>query len=244
MALWALSDPHLAHRMDKPMDVFGPGWAQHVERMAAHWDAVVAPDDHVVLAGDISWAMRLPDVIPDLAWLEARPGRKILGKGNHDFWWPSAAKFRRLCEEQGFGSLELLYNNAIATPEAILVGSRGWIHANDSENRQEDEAIRAKELGRLRLSLEAARPLQAAKPQLPLLACLHFPPFEGRGQATAVTRLLGEFGVAHCIYGHVHGYAGRHSFNGRADGICYRNTAADALGFRPLRLDPLEALCD
>ncbi|MDI9499011.1 MAG: metallophosphoesterase [Bacillota bacterium] len=238
MALWALSDLHLGHDLDKPMDVFGPAWAGHVERMAANWDEAVAAEDTVIIGGDISWAMKPEEAIADLAWIHARPGRKVLLKGNHDYWWPSTARLRRLLATQGFDSIDFLFNSALACPEAILCGSRGWLQPGDDGETAADAAIRSKECGRLRLSLEQAAKLRAAHPGLPLVAVMHFPPFRANAESSCFTEILAAAGIRLCLYGHLHGLAGRRAPHADVDGIRCLLTASDYLGFRPLRIDP------
>lgn len=226
MAIFVIGDLHLSLGADKPMDVFR-GWQGYVERLEVSWRAQIAPEDTVVLAGDTSWAMKLEDTAADFAFLQSLPGKKLLVKGNHDYWWNSAAKMRAFFAAQGFTTLEILHNNAWEAEGCALCGTRGWmIDAADPQ----DEKVRAREQGRLKASLAAAAP------GCEKLAFLHYPPVSPGGTAEGMVALLHEYGVRRCCYGHLHGAAIRTARQGLVDGIEYRLISADALGFCPLRL--------
>ena len=166
MALFVLGDPHLSLGGAKPMDVF-PGWDGYVEKLEANWRKLVKPEDTVVLAGDISWAMRLSDTRKDFAFLHSLPGRKLLMKGNHDYWWSTANKMNAFFKAEGFDSLQLLHNNSYTVGDYALCGTRGWLF---DVGEPHDEKVMNREIGRLRLSLDAA------EPGLEKLAFLHYPP--------------------------------------------------------------------
>jgi len=225
MRIFALADPHLGQAVDKPMDVFGPRWERHVERMEANWRAVVEPDDWVLMPGDISWAMKLEDALPDLGLLDALPGRKLLLKGNHDYWWTSRAKVEAVLPP----SLRLLQNDAFDLGAGIgVVGTRGWSPPGAPRATGHDEKIYLREVGRLALSLKAARGRFEH-----LVAMLHYPPlYAGLGE-TAFVPLLKEAGVKVCLYGHLHGRDHAYAVEGERDGITYRFVAADAIDFTP-----------
>lgn len=234
MALFALSDPHLAIACEKPMDIFGSRWQDHTARLEANWKAEVGVDDTVVVGGDISWAMQLADALPDLQFLHGLPGRKILLRGNHDYWWTSVRKLENLVAEHGLDTLEFLRNNAFRVGSDIVCGTRGWLLPEDPEFTMADRKIFDREVGRLQLSLEAAGQIRTPGDRLNVF--LHYPPI-GRGQAVnGMTGLLARFGVDRCIYGHVHGEAASHCFQGRRESVEYRLASADYLGFKPLRL--------
>lgn len=229
MKIWAIADPHLGTAVDKSMDIFGPKWERHAERMAENWRAVVGDDDWVLVAGDVSWALKLEEALPDLRFLDALPGRKVLLKGNHDFWWTSRAKVEAVLP----GSLRLLQNDAIDLGDGIgVVGARGWTPAGAPHATEHDERIYLREVGRLALSLEAARGRFER-----LVAMLHYPPlYEGFGETEFVPRMR-EAGVEVCLYGHLHGSDHRYAFSGDRDGIRYYFVAADAVGFRPVQVE-------
>lgn len=231
MAIFVIGDLHLSLGADKPMDVF-PGWQGYLEKLTQNWLALIAPGDTVVLAGDTSWAMKLEDTAADFAFLEHLPGKKLLIKGNHDYWWNSTSKMRTFFAQQGFASLEILHNNSIEAEGCALCGTRSWmLDAADEQN----EKVRAREQGRLRASLAAAAP------GCERLAFLHYPPVSPGGTAGEVVALLKEYGVRRCFYGHLHGASIRCARQGLIDGIEYRLISADALGFCPLRIPPAAA---
>lgn len=228
MAIFVIGDLHLSLGADKPMDVF-PGWQGYLEKLRANWLTLVAPGDTVVLAGDTSWAMKLEDTAADFAFLQGLPGKKLLIKGNHDYWWSSLFKMRAFFARQGFDSLDILHNNSVEAEGCALCGTRSWmLDAADPQN----EKVRAREQGRLRASLAAAAP------GCERLAFLHYPPFSPGGTAGEVVALLKEYGVRRCFYGHLHGASIRTARQGLVDGIEYRLISADGLGFCPLRIPP------
>ncbi len=230
MRIFALADPHLGHAVDKPMDVFGPRWERHAERMAEQWRATVGADDCVLLPGDISWAMRLEDALADLRFLADLPGRrKILLKGNHDYWWTSRAKVEKVLPD----TLELLQNDAVDLGDGLgLVGTRGWTPPEAPRAGEDDRKIYERELGRLKLSLDAARGRFDR-----LIAMLHYPPIYEGSIETEFVPLLRDAGVEACLYGHLHGDDHRYAVDGTRDGIRYYYVAADAIDFRPVEIE-------
>lgn len=229
--IFALADLHLSSSGEKPMDVFAEAWRDHAARMAAAWDASVAPDDAVLLPGDLSWARDLEEAAGDLAWIGARPGFKLLLKGNHDTWWKSAGKVRRALPDR----CAILQNDSHDLGGTVVVGARGWTAPDDPHAAPGDGAIFARELERLRLSVaDADRRFGRASPRV---AMLHYPPLlEGRAP-TEVVSVLRESGVGVCVYGHLHGADHALAVTGERDGIRYVLVAADAVGFAPVRID-------
>jgi predicted phosphohydrolase len=229
MKVFALADLHLGDAVDKPMDIFGPVWERHAERIESNWRARVGPDDWVLVPGDISWAMKLEEALPDLRFLDALPGRKVLLKGNHDYWWTSRAKVEAVLPP----SLRLLQNDALDLGDGKgVVGARGWTPPDAPRATDQDRKIYERELGRLELSLKAAEGRFER-----LVAMLHYPPlYAGLGE-TGFVRLLREAGVAACVYGHLHGADHRYAVSGERGGIRYTFVAADAVGFAPVEID-------
>lgn len=225
MAIFVIGDLHLSLGGAKPMDVF-PGWQGYVQRLEENWRRLVGPGDTVVVAGDISWAMKLEDTAADFAFLESLPGQKLLLKGNHDYWWTTARKMETWFAGQGFFSLKLLHNNSYTVEGKALCGTRSWMF---EPGEPHDEKVMARELGRLRMSLDAAQ--QGEK-----VVFLHYPPVYPGASAPQVTALLQEYGVKRCFYGHLHGAAIRHAVQGVVDGVEYRLISADSLGFCPYKL--------
>lgn len=226
MALYAIGDTHLSLGGDKPMDVFGPGWADHVERLRRGFDQV-RPEDTVVLCGDLSWAMSLEGAREDFAFLDELPGKKLLLKGNHDYWWTTARKMEGFFQACGFTSFALLHNNCHLYGEVALCGTRGWFY---EEDRGEHSAkIFHRELLRLETSLKAAGDREK-------LCFLHYPPLYQGYRCQEIIDLLERYGVSRCCYGHLHGGSHRLAVSGLRGGVEYRLVSADYLGFQPEKI--------
>lgn len=230
LRLFALADLHLSLSGEKPMDIFGEVWRDHASRMAEAWDRTVSSEDIVLLPGDLSWARSLDEVLPDLAWIGARPGRKILLRGNHDAWWASLEKIRRVLPPAS----DLLQNTASLATDWVIVGARGWSSPEDSVATEHDAAIFRRELERLRLSIgDADRRFGRS---LPRVAMLHFPPWiEGRPPGPVV-EILKAAGVSDCVFGHLHGADHALAVTGEREGIRFHLVSADAIGFAPRRI--------
>ena len=226
MALFVLGDTHLSLGGAKPMDVF-PGWNGYVEKLEANWRRLVKPEDTVVLAGDISWSMRLADTRKDFAFLNGLPGRKLIMKGNHDYWWSTANKMNAFFRAEGFDTLRLLHNNSYTVDGYALCGTRGWLFDADEPH---DEKVMNREIGRLRLSLDAAEPGREK------LVFLHYPPVYTGADAPEIVAVLKEYGVRRCFYAHLHGKAIRFAVQGEVDGIRYKLVSADGLHFCPYKI--------
>ena len=226
MALFVLGDTHLSLGGAKPMDVF-PGWNGYVEKLEANWRKLVKPEDTVVLAGDISWSMRLADTRKDFAFLNGLPGQKLIMKGNHDYWWSTANKMNAFFRAEGFDTLRLLHNNSYTVDGYALCGTRGWLFDADEPH---DEKVMNREIGRLRLSLEAAEPGKEK------LVFLHYPPVYTGADAPEIVAVLKEYGIRRCFYAHLHGKAIRFAVQGEVDGIRYKLVSADGLQFCPYKI--------
>jgi predicted phosphohydrolase len=235
MSLFAIADPHLGFGVDKPMNIFGSRWQDHEKRMAENWRQVVGPEDAIIIPGDISWAMQLDSALPDLRFLDSLPGRKILSRGNHDYWWASIRKMEQFCRSEQLTTLSFLHNNGLLIePGCTVCGTRGWILPDDPAFTAADRRICERETGRLRLSLEAATLLR--QPGSKLIACFHFPPFGSDGRPTLFTRLLSEYGVDHCVYGHIHSCNHDSEPPGPPGDVSYHLVSADYLEFMPFQL--------
>lgn len=243
MRLFAIADTHLPSTRAKDMERFG--WRGHPAPLARAWDERVAADDVVIVAGDISWATRPAEVLDDLRWLDERPGRKILLRGNHDFWWgDSAAKLRKLLSP--FSSFAgFLHNTSVAAGPWIVAGSRLWTAPEAPPlpgGEMGAEEVRAdyveREVRRLELSFQHAREHQRTAPgPLRRIAAVHFPPLYSNGLETAFSRAISAFRPAICVYGHLHGPGIQAGFVGIRDGTRYVIASCDAAGFAPVLLD-------
>lgn len=230
MALYAIADTHLSLSADKPMTVFA-GWDNYVERLEDNWTRTVKPEDTVVIAGDISWGMSLEGAKADFAFLHRLPGRKLIFKGNHDYWWCTRRKMDDFFAENGFTSLQIVHNDAVCVDDKMAVcGSRGWFFDAAEEA---DQKVLLREAGRLRTSVQAAR-----KTGLEVIAFLHYPPLYAGQSCPELLQVLQEEEVRRCYYGHVHSQGIRQAFNGVDAGIEYSLISADALKFSPLLISP------
>ena len=229
MRIWAIADFHLSFAKPKPMEVFGERWRDHPTKIAAAWRAMVASDDLVLLAGDTSWALKLPDALVDLAWIAALPGQKVLTKGNHDYWWDMARKRRAELPP----SLTLIEADAVICGDWVLCGTRAWLTpGHPSFDPTTDERIYNRELGRLERALESAKRLSGGVKPIGVL--LHYPPFYPDARPTRFAELLAAAGVAFCVYGHLHRRADWNvAVQGVRQGVRYHLTAADYLNFAP-----------
>ena len=227
MSLYAIGDLHLSFGTDKPMDVFGRGWTGYVDKLRAGL-SVIRPEDTTVLVGDLSWGMDLAQAAPDFAFLNAIPGRKLILKGNHDYWWTTASKFYKFCAENGFENLFVLHNNCYFYEDIALCGTRGWFFEEDRQGTH-DETIFLRELGRLETSLKAAGDAEK-------LCFLHYPPLYRGYRCEPILSLLKQYGVSACIYGHLHGESHRLAVTGRQEGVDFRLAAADYTDFHPILL--------
>ena len=203
------------------------GWDDYVERMEKNWRALIEPDDTVVIAGDVSWAMTLEETLQDFTFLHSLPGRKLLFKGNHDYWWCTRRKMDAFFAEHGLDSLTIVHNDAVAVDDRFAVcGTRGWFY-DDSE--PDNGKILRREAARLQASLDAAR-----KTGLEPVVFLHYPPlFDGR-ECEELLAVLRDTEVKRCYYGHVHGAGIRQAFQGEWEGIQFKLTSGDALQFCPM----------
>lgn len=225
MALFAIADTHLSLGADKSMTVF-PGWDDYVERLEKNWRQLVGPEDTVVIAGDISWGMNLKQAKEDFAFLHSLPGRKLILKGNHDYWWTTRRQMERFFEENGFDSLRIVHNDAVEVDGRFAVcGSRGWFF--DAEE-DADRLVLLREAGRLRTSIQAAK----ATGLEPVLF-IHYPPVYADQVCPEILGVLKEEGITRCFYGHIHSKGIRLAVEGEVEGITYRLISADALKFCP-----------
>ena len=223
MALYAIGDPPLSLGSNKPMDVFGGGWEGYVDKLSAGF-SVVRPEDTVVLCGDLSWGMNLAEAQEDFAFLDALPGEKILLKGNHDYWWTTAAKMNRFFDENGFHSLHILHNNCHEYGPYALCGTRGWFYEETG-----DQKVFHREVMRLEASLKAAGEREK-------LCFLHYPPCYQGYTCPEIMALLEEYGVKRCYYGHLHGGSHRLAVEGRYGEVEYHLVSADYVGFQPQKI--------
>lgn len=237
MSVFTMADLHLSLNADtdKSMEVFGRRWQDYIAKIEHNWNAVVGKDDTVVLPGDISWALSPEEAVADFRFLDSLPGKKIIGKGNHDFWWQTMAKLRAYCESNGFTTFSFLYNNAFLVENTVVCGTRGWFADPDCDNIPENTdfaKISAREAMRLQRSLDEAHALQESNPGADLAVFLHFPAVFGDRVSDEIFDVLRKNEVPVCYFGHIHG-----SYDAPAEftfgGVRFVLIAADYLNFVP-----------
>ena len=232
MALYAISDLHLALSTDKPMDVFGAGWSNYMDKLEENWKAVVSDKDTVVIPGDISWATYLGNAVEDFKLIDSLPGKKIISKGNHDYWWTTMSKLDKFLSANGFSTISFMHNNSFRVENNVICGTRGWKMPGDDGFSAGDRKIYQRELQRLELSCKSVEVLPGDR----LIAAMHFPVFNSRCVFSEFLEIMQRYGVRLCIYGHLHGDAFKNAVEGMQDGVEFRLVSADYLEFKPLML--------
>ena len=230
MNVYAISDLHLSTTADKPMDVFGGGWEDHFNKIKADWLAVVKPDDLVLIAGDISWAMKLEDARQDLSALQGLTGKKVFIKGNHDYWWSGIGKVRASAPDDSFVFLQ---TDAVKIGKFVIVGSRGWACPGSPDFTQQDQKLYLREAERFKLAFAEADRLYEEGDEK--IAMIHYPPFTLKNEDTLFTKLFEENGVNKTVFGHIHG-AAYFPLRSEKNGIEYHLTSCDKTGFKLIKI--------
>lgn len=224
MSLFAIADLHLSLDTDKNMDVF-PGWQDYVYRIEKNWNAIVRDGDTVVVCGDISWAMSLEGAEKDFRFLNSLPGKKLLIKGNHDYFWNTKRKMEQYFNEKGFTSFEIVHNNAVVVEDIAVCGTRGWFFDEDEDS---DKKILLREVGRLRTSIEAG--IKTGKRPV---VFLHYPPLQADARCNEIMDVLLEYQIKECYFGHIHGKGAQKAVQGEHEGILFKLVSSDYLNFTP-----------
>ena len=236
MSVFAIADLHLdTVTNEKSMEVFGNRWQGYIEKIKNNWTRVVEQNDTVIIPGDISWALTTEDALEDIRWIDALPGRKLIMKGNHDFWWSTVTKMRKFFADNGLTTIDFLYNNAIELDTFIAAGSRGWfvdktVQPQKSVNADYSKIVN-REVIRLKLSLDEARKLSEASGK-EIIAFFHFPPVWSDFECNEILNVLKEYNVSRCYFGHIHGCYSQGSVF-KWENIEFRMISADFLGFLP-----------
>ena len=231
MKIFAISDLHLSESCDKPMDVFGGNWENYQQKIQENWKNLVSEDDLVLIAGDISWAMKLEDAKPDLEWIDRLPGRKIIIKGNHEYWWKSISAVREILPP----SIIAIQNDAIKIDNFVICGTRGWVVPEKNKTLlPDDQKLYERETERLKLTLKAAKQLQEDGDKI--IAMMHFPPRNSDKEDSAFTKLFEEFGVSKVVFGHLHGYTNCELISEKNE-IIYYFTSCDHINNKPVIIE-------
>lgn len=231
MKIFAISDLHLSFGTNKPMDIFGGNWENYLQKIVDDWNLRVCDDDVVLIAGDISWAMKLDDTKQDFSFLASLKGNKVIIRGNHDYWWNSISAVRSVLPPKTFA----IQNDAIKFGDYIICGTRGWTVPEASFETAHDEKIFKREVLRLNLTLQNAKRLQDNNQKI--LCMMHFPPTNSRRENSEFTSLLEEFGVHSVVYGHLHGKKVRSDLLFRRNGVNYFLTSCDLTDNKLILID-------
>ena len=231
MAIYAISDLHLSFGENKPMDIFGDNWKDHEVKIKENWQEKVKDEDWVLMPGDFSWAMYLEDTYEDFKFLSTLPGKKILLKGNHDYWWTTIKKMRKYLEDNNFQNIDFLYNNSYLCDNKIIVGTRGW-----SEQEEKAEKIIKREKLRLELSIKDG--IKKYGDDKEIIVCMHYPPFNSfEKDELNFINTMKKYNVKTCIYGHIHGDKNhKDAIVGEYKGIDFKLVSCDYTDFKLIEL--------
>ena len=224
MALFAIGDTHLSLATGKSMNIFG-GWSDYEQRLETNWRRLITDSDTVVIAGDISWCMNLEQGLKDFEFLNSLPGRKIILKGNHDYWWATKKKADEFFSKHSFDTLNILHNNTYTAGDFAICGTRGWFFDAESDA---DKKVVLREAGRLRASIAAAK-----ETGLEPVVFLHYPPLSITQKCDEIYNVLVEEKITRCYYGHLHSYSHNGAFIGECEGIRFSLISSDFLQFCP-----------
>jgi len=226
MAVYAIADLHLDPIGDKPMDVFDSKWEDHEKKIFYNWNKRIKDNDIVLLAGDISWGLKLKEAEVDLRKIDKLPGYKMISKGNHDYWWETKSKLNKL----QLDSIHFLFNDGYKYNNVGIAGTRGWISKDSDEFQDKDKKIFERELNRLTLSLECIKEMPVK------IVMIHYPPFNVSGKTNEFVEIMKKYNVDICVYGHLHGEGHKHIKEGIIDGIEFRCIASDYINFIPIKI--------
>ena len=227
MSIYAIADLHLSFGTNKPMDIFGPNWENHVQKIRQDWISKVKDEDLVLMPGDFSWAMYLKDTNLDFDFLCSLPGKKIMLKGNHDYWWSTLSSMRNYLKENNYENIDFLYNNSYEFENKIICGTRGWANLDNEENRR----LLKREKIRLQISLEDG--IKKYGSDKDIIVCMHYPPFNNIDDDDCnLIKLMKEYNVKKCLYGHLHGQAHKEAIEGNINGIEFKLVSCDYTGFK------------
>ncbi len=228
MSLFAIADLHLSLSVNKPMDIFGERWSNHVEKLTKNWNETVSENDVVVIPGDISWAINFDEARADFDYINKLNGTKIISKGNHDYWWSTLSKLNTFLVENSFDTIKFLHNNHYAYEKYGICGTRGWINETSVPA---DAKVLAREAQRLEVSIQSAM-----KENLEPIVFLHYPPVFGNESNYDILDVMYKYNIKECYYGHLHGNAHRYAICGEREGINFNLIAADFVQFCPKRV--------
>ena len=231
MAIYAIGDLHLSFGVNKPMNVFGDIWEDYEKRLEQNWVSKVSASDTVILPGDFSWAMYLEETKEDFKFINNLPGKKILLKGNHDYWWNTVTKMRKYIKENDFKNIDFLYNDSYEIENKIIVGAKGWNISEDAE----DIRITKRESERLELSINDG--ISKYGKDKEIIAFMHYPPLTKKYIETEYTKILQKYNIKKCYYAHLHATSIQDAIEGHINGVEYKLISSDALQFKLLKIN-------
>ena len=233
MSIYTIGDLHLSFKNPKPMNIFGENWKNHEEKIQKDWISKVKEEDTVIHPGDFSWGMKLEDTIPDFEYLKKLPGKKILLKGNHEYWWTTITNIKKFLIENDFKNIDFIQNNSIVVENKIICGTRGWSLNNiETENSKK---ILAREAIRLELSIKDAIS-KNEKEEKEIIVFMHYPPITKQELNTDFFKLLKKYKIKRCYYAHLHGKSLEDAVQGDIEGIEFKVVSADGLDFKLLEI--------
>lgn len=234
MSIYVIADLHLSFSVNKPMDIFGNNWENHSEKIKNSWIKKVKEEDTVILPGDFSWATYLEETFEDFSFLNNLPGKKIMSKGNHDYWWTTLTSMKRYLTEKGFKNIDFLYNNSFLVEDKIITGTRGWVNSFRSE---ENYKILRRENERLKLSIQDG--IKKFGNDKEIITFIHYPPFykEAVPEEIDFIKTMHDYNIKRCYYGHLHSESHKDAIEGNIDGIDYKLISSDYLNFELIKID-------
>lgn len=230
MAIYTIADLHLSFSEEKPMSIFGENWKEHSKKIKENWINKVKPEDTIVLPGDFSWSMYLEDTYKDFEYLNSLPGKKLLLKGNHDYWWTTLTNMRKYLKENNFENIDFIYNNSYLVENKILTGTRGW---NLLESENSNKMINRESI-RLKLSIEDG--IQKYGEDKEIIVFMHYPPITQSNKDSEFIKIIEQYNVKYCYYGHLHGKSHQDAIEGEIQGINFKLVSADYLNFDLIKI--------
>ena len=236
MSIYTIGDLHLSFHENKPMSIFGENWQGHEEKIKANWIENVKENDLVVIPGDFSWSTYLKDTYEDFFYLNQLPGKKLLLKGNHDYWWTTVTSMKRFLDENNFNNIDFIYNSAYQYENYIIAGTRGW-----GQNEEEDKKLLNREILRLEMSLNEAKRINEYNDNVnEIIVFLHYPPISNtnikNNEINPFIEVMNKYNVKKCYYGHLHSASIKESVEGQYFGIEFKLVSADRLNFQLLKI--------
>lgn len=232
MSIFTIADLHLALGIDKPMDVFGGRWSNYMEKLKDNWISNVSEKDTVIIPGDVSWATYIDSAYEDFRFIEDLPGKKVISKGNHDYWWTTSSKLNKYLTENNFSTISFMHNNAFELEGVGVCGTRGWKGPGEDDFKKDDEKIYKREIERLELSVKAALKLELSR----MLVFMHYPPVTVKSPMTGFIDIMRKYEIKECYYGHLHGEGIKGAIEGEYEGINLKLVSADYLNFKPFKI--------